>query len=1422
MNISIKHRIYWSFTLLVLLFVISGIVTILTIRSNKKLAVDIFRVMNPSIQALDDFKKMMLESKMYTVSWVFLKYDQEDKRLLQQLHDSGYALLKSRVSADYIHWADKAQVDSLHTIYKSFEELLAIEKNIMGSLRVFTDYDDPVIKLEAERKVEAEILPRTAALLNSLKLIHAAGVSIRSKEGATLERSSARLRMLTIVLAITFIISGFLLSTYMTRAIVHPLSSIRRIIDKLGQGIIQKIDHYHSRNEIGKMIGSVNTLSERLQATATFAQQVGLRNFDTPFNSLSEEDTLGKALMAMRDNIKLSNEKINDVQHIAHLGSLEKDIATGKVFLSDEMFHILDIEPAAFDYNFQTILNLIQPGYRDGFKKYREKYLQGASAGDFECKILTPKGISKDVIIQSKLILDAKGKATRIVGIVQDITERKKIEEQIKLSNERYELVIKTTNDMIWDWDLVNNTIFRNENYSRVFGPNAGDRNDVGRWVKNVHPDDREWIEEYIRKKIIDPGVESWEVDFRYYRHDNEMVYLHDRAYIIRNENKKAIRMVGATSDITERKKAEEALIESEQYNRNLFNQSPVGLALSRMDGTLEDVNEAYAKISGHTVEECKKMSYYEITPEKYNVQEAERLKELELTGRYGPYEKEYIHKDGHLVPVTLSGTILEKYGIKYVWSSVEDITSRKKADEALRLAQFTVENTTLAIYWIKADSSFYNLNSAATAMLGYTFKELMERNVPGIDPTYNKEIWAEFWKNLMNKKFITLFTKHRRKDGTWIDVQIDTHYFRFDNLEMSCAFVYDITERKKAETLLKKSEERYRQIVETAQEGIWLIDENNKTDFVNKRLGDMLGYSPGEMMGKEIFFYMDQEGKNIAGRDMERKKQLIGGNLDFKFITKKGNVVWTYFVTSPVTDDNGNYTGSLAMVTDITGRKKTEEALSNNELRFRTLTGSAPVGIFQTDIDGKNIYVNETWLDYTGMTFEETLGDGWIKAIHPADRETIMKDWNKKSEKGLESETEYRLIDKKGNVKWVTGKAVPIFNKSGKILGHIGTVSDITERKQAIELLEKSENKYRQIVETAQEGIWLIDENNYISFFNQKMCEILGYSAEEMKGKKLFDFMDADEKKNALLQIENRKQKINGNYDVKYITKSGNPIWTNISTNSIFGEDGKYKGALAMVTDITQRKSDEELLHQSEIKLAAKNKELEQKNKELQQFAYVASHDLQEPLRTTSSFVNLLEEQYKGRLDEKADKYIHYIVESSGRLKTLITDLLEFSRIGSKKELKEVDCNKVLQEVLDDLGAAVKETSAKITAGTLPVISGYSTEIKQLFQNLVFNSIKFRKKNTIPVINISAQYMEDGWQFAFTDNGIGIAKENHERIFIIFQRLHTRNEYTGSGIGLSHCKKIVELHHGKIWLESEPGKGTTFYFTLPQKKYNR
>lgn len=226
-------------------------------------------------------------------------------------------------------------------------------------------------------------------------------------------------------------------------------------------------------------------------------------------------------------------------------------------------------------------------------------------------------------------------------------------------------------------------------------------------------------------------------------------------------------------------------------------------------------------------------------------------------------------------------------------------------------------------------------------------------------------------------------------------------------------------------------------------------------------------------------------------------------------------------------------------------------------------------------------------------------------------------------------------------------------------------------------------------------------------------------------------------------------------------------------------------------------------------------NEELARKNKEMEQFVYIASHDLREPLRTTSGFADLLLKKYKGNFDENADSYFSFIKQANERMRRMIDDLLDYSRIGTDAEFKQVDCNALLKEVTTDLGKALHEAGAEIRAGHLPVINANYTGIKQLFQNLIANAIKFRKEDVPPEINIAAEQKDGAWQFSFTDNGIGIDKKFMDKIFVIFQRLHTQKKYEGSGIGLSHCKKIVELHNGKIWADSVPGEGSTFYFTI-------
>jgi light-regulated signal transduction histidine kinase (bacteriophytochrome) len=240
-----------------------------------------------------------------------------------------------------------------------------------------------------------------------------------------------------------------------------------------------------------------------------------------------------------------------------------------------------------------------------------------------------------------------------------------------------------------------------------------------------------------------------------------------------------------------------------------------------------------------------------------------------------------------------------------------------------------------------------------------------------------------------------------------------------------------------------------------------------------------------------------------------------------------------------------------------------------------------------------------------------------------------------------------------------------------------------------------------------------------------------------------------------------------------------------------------------------TRREAEERLKHYAT--------ELERSNQELEQFAHVASHDLQEPLRTVRSYLQLIERRYKEQLDEDADEFITFAVDGAERMRMLINDLLAYSRVTTHgKSFAPIDCSIVLDHALTNLKIAIEESNAVVTCNDLPTVAADETQLTRLLQNLIGNAIKFRKEETQPEIHVSAECTGDGWTFSVRDNGIGIDSKYFERIFMIFKRLHSREEYAGTGIGLTMCKKIVERHGGRIWVESEPSGGSTFYFTIP------
>jgi light-regulated signal transduction histidine kinase (bacteriophytochrome) len=313
----------------------------------------------------------------------------------------------------------------------------------------------------------------------------------------------------------------------------------------------------------------------------------------------------------------------------------------------------------------------------------------------------------------------------------------------------------------------------------------------------------------------------------------------------------------------------------------------------------------------------------------------------------------------------------------------------------------------------------------------------------------------------------------------------------------------------------------------------------------------------------------------------------------------------------------------------------------------------------------------------------------------------------------------------------------------------------------------------------------------------------------------------------NPLYAFVNKTKEVseNGDYSVRVSYDGKDEIGVlSEEFNRMLGQIQKMEASLKESNvDLEKRvKGRTRELETANKELFVKSEELARSNLELEQFAYIASHDLQEPLRTISNFVGLFKKQFsENKFDKNSEQYLSYILGATERMQTLIIDLLTYSRIGHYKNTYDVDCNKVVKEVLNDFDALIKVSNAKIIVGNLPVIPGHYSEIKSLFQNLLSNAIKFRKRDIVPEITVNASERDSDWLFNVKDNGIGINEMYHDKLFKIFQRLHPQNEYSGTGIGLAQCKKIVELLGGKIWLESTPGNGSTFYFNIPKVHKN-
>jgi PAS domain S-box-containing protein len=467
------------------------------------------------------------------------------------------------------------------------------------------------------------------------------------------------------------------------------------------------------------------------------------------------------------------------------------------------------------------------------------------------------------------------------------------------------------------------------------------------------------------------------------------------------------------------------------------------------------------------------------------------------------------------------------------------------------------------------------------------------------------------------------------------------------------------------------------------------------------------------------------------------------------------------------------------------------------------------------------------TWSDEIYRIFEidpSRFGasyEAFLNAIHPDDRESVDAAYSSSVQSRTPYEIDHRLLMPDGRIKHVHERCTTYYDEAGAPVRSVGTVQDITARKLVDEQLREASLYARSLIEASLDPLVTISPAGKITDVNAATEQVTGVPRQQLIGSDFTDcFTEPQEARAGYERVFEQGFVLDYPLAIRHASGAVTDVLYNASLYR--DESGAVVGVFAAARDVTQRKRAEEALLQAEKALRIEKDELARSNAELEQFAYVASHDLQEPLRMVASYTQLLARRYEGKLDEEADEFIGYAVDGATRMQQLIRDLLAFSRVGTRGEpLVPMEAQAAYDEALGNLALTIAESGAEVSADPLPAVMGDHVQIVQLLQNLIGNGIKFRG-DLPPRVHVSATQQGGEWLFSVADNGIGIDAQYFERVFVIFQRLHNRRAFPGTGIGLALCKKIVARHNGRIWVESEPDRGSTFHFTLPTQGEDR
>ncbi len=765
-----------------------------------------------------------------------------------------------------------------------------------------------------------------------------------------------------------------------------------------------------------------------------------------------------------------------------------------------------------------------------------------------------------------------------------------------------------------------------------------------------------------------------------------------------------------------------------------------------------------------------------------------------------------------------------------------QDITAHKRADETLRRQAEIIDHVHDSVVATDLTGIVTYWNKGAERLFGYTAGEMVGHPIASVYPNEDHDFLQEhIIAPLCAQGQHALEVRMRRKSGEFFYAHLSLSLLRdvsgtptgmigyaIDITARKVAVVgvvgtaHDITVRKQAEETLRQSEERLRLFVTQAPVAIAMCDRHMHYLAVSRRWQADYGLGTQELIGRshyELFPDLPPAWRAAHARALAGA---VERNEEDCFVRRDGTVQWLRWEVQPWRYASGEVGGLIIFSEDITVRKEVERALTESEQRWRTVAEALPALVWMARPDGFLDYYNQRWHGFTGLTAAQLAGWGWQKAWHPEDLPGGRARWQETLHTGEPYEYQARLRRAVDNTyRWQLIRAVPMRDAAGQVQRWFGTTIDIEDQKRAELALQASEERLRLALHAGRLGTWELDTMTGSNWFSPETEALWGFAPGTFPGtwEAFAATIHPDDHQRVhdlYQQIATGQAAAQQEYRLAYriIRPDGTVRWI-----EVFGQyfsptpDGPVVGSRGVAMDITERKV-------AETERERLLTELQRINGEFQQFSYIVSHDLNEPLRTMRNYIQLVARQLQGKLDDDAQECMAFVTDAAQWMQQMITDLLAYTRAGQTPAFHPVDCKAVLAQALQSLHTRIVERGAIITHDPLPTVSGDATRIGQVLQNLIGNALKFCEA-TPPRIHLSALKEHHHWRFSVQDNGIGIDPQQTGRLFQVFQRLHTRSEYPGTGIGLAICKRIVEQHGGRIWVESQPGEGSIFYFTL-------